>query len=80
MAHSPKQRLGVSVRKFADLAGVNDAYVRKRLKGGFLIKMPDGSLDPALATGDWLPRNRRAPKVGKLSDQKFANTIDRVAP
>ena len=60
MAFERKKRLGISIRRFAELAGVNESFVRERIKGGWLSKLPDGSLDPAQATGDWLPRNRRS--------------------
>lgn len=69
MAYQRKQRLGVSIRKFADRAGVDESFVRERIKGGYLTKLPDGSMDPELAKADWLPRNRRAVKK-----------IERLAP
>ena len=65
MTYERKKRLGISVLKFADLAGCDPKMVRKSIASGHLARLADGSMDPSLATGDWLPRNRRAARTAR---------------
>jgi hypothetical protein len=52
--------LGISIRRFADLDGCNESYVRKAIKRGQLPQLADGTIDPALAGSGWRRGNQQA--------------------
>ena len=60
MTYKRKMRLGISVLKFADIAGCDPKMVRKSIASGHLTRLADGSMDPALAKGDWLRGTARS--------------------
>ncbi|MFO1147783.1 MAG: hypothetical protein U1E62_05335 [Alsobacter sp.] len=57
-------RQGISIREFARRDGCSDMLVRKALKSGELVALPDGSLDPALVGTGWRLSNRRSAANG----------------
>ncbi|MGF6309947.1 hypothetical protein ABIB82_004056 [Bradyrhizobium sp. i1.8.4] len=45
--------MGLSRREFAKREGYTEGAVRNALKGGRLVALPDGTLDPSQLGGDW---------------------------
>lgn len=54
---------GISMREFARRDGCDDKHVREGVRKGYLKKLPDGTLDPALVGSGWRPGNRRVARA-----------------
>ena len=68
--------IGVSIREFSRRDNCDEKLVRRAIKSGRLVALPDGKLDPALVGTGWRRTNRRAVRGADNSAAKSAARPD----